>query len=55
MIRESECSGKLLYERARAIIADDGLLDAMGEGQKKLGTADASARIAKEILSLIHR
>lgn len=52
LILEKDCSGKLLYETACAILGDDQRRKAMSEAMSSLGTIDASEKIYNAVMAL---
>lgn len=52
MILEKDCSGKLLYDTACAILGDETRRAAMGAAMSSLGTIDASERIYSAVMAL---
>lgn len=52
MIKEQDCSGKLLYDTACAILDDTARREAMGVAMSSLGTIDASEQIYSAVMAL---
>ena len=52
MIKEPECSGKLLYDTACEILGDKARREAMGAAMSSLGTIDASEKIYSAVMAL---
>lgn len=52
MIKETECSGRLLYDTACAILGDEERRAAMGAAMSSLGTIDASEKIYSAVMAL---
>ncbi len=52
MIKEQDCSGKLLYDTACAILDDTARREAMGVAMSSLGTIDASEKIYSAVMAL---
>ena len=52
MILEKDCSGKLLYETACAILGDEKRRSAMGAAMSSLGTIDAPEKIYSAVMAL---
>lgn len=52
MIKEPECSGKLLYGTACEILGDKARREAMGAAMSSLGTIDASEKIYSAVMAL---
>ena len=52
MILEKDCSGKLLYDTACAILSDDARRNAMSKAMSSLGTIDAAEQIYRAVMAL---
>ena len=52
MIKEPDCTGKLLFDAVKKLTADEKKLVEMSENLKRMGSADSAERIADIILSL---
>ena len=53
VIRESECSGKLLYETAKSILADPERARKMGEAARSAAVLDSAERIYQLIVDTV--
>lgn len=51
MIKEAECTGRLLYDRVSEILKDEKRLESMSRAVKRMGVPDSAERIAREILN----
>lgn len=55
VIREADCSGELLYQTVKELLADEQRLATMSSAAKQLAVADSSERIFRTIMSTLSR
>jgi len=55
MIRESECSGDLLFDTVASLVYDEAKLIEMSDAQKSISTLDAAKRVVDIVLKTVRR